>query len=301
MPLSETCLFASVNRLDDPLAVLTTGAPVPTFPVSNLANRSLSRPWRTLGTEFPNPAYRDLGVPRTWMEADLGAQRVVQLVAIQQHNLTQAATWQVQLSNAADFSTLLYDSGRVKAWPLITAFGSLPWGVFAWGGAVAKEDAVFFNINSFALLESPVTARYLRIVLFDFGNPDGFLQVARAYAGPIYQPSLGMELDWSVGWEDPSEATRSLGGSLSFDEREKYRVISFSLGHIPEQEALVNISTFLDRRRGTTGDLLFIPQPKKPGTWAHEAVYARQRRLDPLRMPNVDDRRHRGFELEELR
>lgn len=300
MALSTNCLLG-VNNKVDLASGFTGGSTAVTFPLTNLQRADLSRPWRSAAVTPPSAAGRDVTAGRTWIEIDLGSGQVFQMIALIAHNLTQAATIRVRASDSSTFASDVYDTGAVAAWPTIAGFGSLPWGVFAWGGALAVTDAPYYSISSYLLLPDPVSARHVRIEINDGFNPAGFLQVGRAFVGPIWQPSLNMELDWSIGWEDPSEPSRAIGGWLTFDERPRYRVASFTLGHLPEAEASTNILDYMDRRKGIAGDLIFIPQPTKPETWIHEALYGRQRRLDPLRSPYWDFRRTRGFEIEELR
>lgn len=296
--LNGNMLFAGANRVD--AATVTAGTANASFPASNLKLPELSRPWRSTNVTAPG-AGRDTGAT-TWLECDFGKTYLVQCVALLQHNLSQGAKWRVRLSNDATWAAAdVYDSGLVNAWPAMQGFGTGEWGDFTWGGVVALEDLPLYSMHAFALLPNSVSVRYLRLELSDAGNSKGFLQAARLLASPIWQPTINMDLDWSVGWEDPSVESRALGGVVTFDKRPSYRVAAFSLSHMPEAEAAANVLDYLDRRKGRTGDLLWIPQPLKPDSYVHEAIYGRQRRLDPIRNPYVDSRRARGFELEEMR
>lgn len=300
MALNANVLLAAVNRVDT-AASITVGSYAAAFPPTNLKTANLSRPYRTGFNTPPTTTGRDTIAGRTWLEIDQGAGYVVQMVALLQHTLTNTATYRVRLSTVSDFSTTVYDSGMVDAWPVVDTFGAGEWGVFPWGGQLQVAEVAYYALSSFHVLPTALSARYIRLDLFDGANPAGFLQLGRLFIGPIWQPSINMNLDWSVGWEDPSEVVRSIGGTITVDERPRYRVLSFVLDHLPEAEALVNITDYLDRRKGISGDMVVIPQPLKPDTWAHEALYGRQRRLDALRSPYVDFRRARAFEIEEIR
>lgn len=296
---SDACLFATLNRLDGG-AVSAIGSEVAQLPASNLMQRRLSRAWRTAGMTSPSLSGRDTTSGRTWVELDMGAGYSCQIVALVGHNLLTTAKWRVRLSNSSTFASTVADSGQINVWPTLAGYGGLPWGVFAWGDSLTSAERGDYASLAIYLMDAAVSARYLRIDLFDSGNTDGFLQVGRAWCGPIYQPSLNMDLDWTIGFEDPSEISRGLGGELNVDERPRYRVATCTLGHIPEDEAMFYLFDYMDRRKGISGDMIFIPQPNKPDLYIHEAIYGRQRTLDPLRNPYVDLRRAKGLQVEEL-
>lgn len=259
------------------------------LPVSNLKTQLVSEVWRSLSDD---PAW-------TWFRADFGVARLIDVVALINHNITSAGKWRVRLSNDHNFSTTTYDSGLIDAWPSIGGYGALPWGVFQWGDIISTQDAAYFKISSYCILPENITGRYLRIDISDANNPAGYIQAGRCWAAPAWRPSLDMQYGWSIGWVDPSEVSKSRGGQASIKVLPKYRVLSFELADIPEAEMYPNAFDYIDRRKGISGDILVIPQPSKPELFIHEAIYGRMQSLAPVSNPYFE-RRSKPFIVEEL-
>jgi hypothetical protein len=279
----------AINRVDALHgAVVTAGNTLAGLPPSNLQDRQITKVARLNTVVAAN----------TWWQVDFSLARMIDVVALVSHNLTQTGKWRVRLSNASDMSSPLYDSGTVDAWPAVGGFGSLPWGVFSWGDDIAAYELAFYNASSFAVLPSRLSARYLRVDLTDTTNAAGYLQAGRLVAGPAWFPSLNMLYGWSIQMVDESSADRSLGGQVYVDEKPRYRLIRFQLASIPESEAIAQGFDFLHRRKGVAGDVLLIPQPGRPDLFLHEAVYGRMRTLSPVvnQTPFV---RSLEFEIEE--
>lgn len=275
------------NRADE--AILSTGTEVPTLPVSNLQDRQIVKPWRTETTE----------VAKTWIQADFQTSRITGAVSLVRHNFSQGSQWRILLSDDPGFNTNQYDSGWIDVWPNIEEFGTLPWGVFQWGGLLPEEVATEITLSAYHLLPAPHVARYLWVMVSDQSNPDGYLQAGRLVAGPAYTPSRAMLYGWSIGFEDPSVVSKSRGGQTWIDVQEKFRVLRFTLGNLTEDEVFSNIFDHLLRRKGVSGDVLVIPQRDRSDQYHNQAIYGRMRVLDPITNPfyaSFDT----SFEVEEL-
>lgn len=286
----DNAAFVALNRVDaEHGGVVTAGAALAGLPAANLQDRQISRVARIPSVSSAS----------TWWQVDFGQNRIVDIVALLAHNLTQAATWRVRLSLASDMSSPLYDSGTVDAWPPVGGFGNLPWGVFSWGNELSSNELAFYSGQSFAILPDSVTARYLRVDIVDTSNTAGYIEAGRLVAGPAWFPSRNLLYGWSIGWQDDSTVDKSLGGQTFVDQKPLYRVLRFALTGIEEAELMSNSFDFLQRRKGLSGDLLFIPQPQRPEMLLHEAIYGRLRSMTPVTNPSVGVRAQE-FELEEL-
>lgn len=297
MTVNPNALFVTLNRSDD--GNYTVGSESPSLPIENLQERQLTKVFRTAGVAAPDQSIRDTDPAKTWFEIDLLAVQILDVLALLNHNLTQAGKWRVRLSMVADFSTVVYDTGEIDSWPLVSGFGSLPWGVFNWGDVVQPSEATFYTISSVLVLEQPTSARYIRVDLVNESNPDGFLQAGRFMAGPAYRPSKNIEYGWQIGWKDDSTATKTIGGQTYMESKPRYRVAGFSIANIDETEIYSNVFDFIDRRKGISGEILFIPQPNKPDLFIHEVIYGRMAVLNPITHPDYSGR-SRTFEMEEL-
>lgn len=275
------------NRADE--ALITAGSEEPGLPAANLKDRQIVRPWRTQSVD---PA-------DTWLELDFQANRTVGAVALVRHNFSQGSTWRIRAGDDATFQNVKYDSGQLEVWPDIEEFGTQPWGVFQWGGLLPEEVVETITLSAYHLLPQQTVARYLRIDLVDPANPAGYVQAGRLLAGPYYRPSRHFLYGWSIGYEDPSEVSKSRGGQTWVDVHERFRVLRFSVANLGEREAFDNIFDHLLRRRGVAGDLLVIPQSDKPELFHHQVIYGRLRTLEPI-TNSFFESFETSFEVEEL-
>lgn len=265
--MSNNMIISSTNYSDG--GTLTVDDEVATLPASNLQDQQIVKIWRNTQTSAQ-------------IDVDFGQQRIVDFMALIRHNISQTGTIRWRLSAVSDFSTTVYDSGTIDAWPVVEEFGTLPWGVFQWGGRLNPEVAAEYTISSFDVLTSAVQARYLRIDISDSLNADGYLQAGRLIAGPSYKPSVNYANGVQFEFVDESRVTKSRGGQTFVDEVERYRVMRFELINLPENEMFGNVFNSIDRLRGVSKDILVIPQPAKSSTWITQNIYGRIRQTQPI-------------------
>ena len=279
-------IISSTNYSDDATSI-TADSEVATLPVENLQDRQLVK------------VYRSDGETDVEIDVDFGQGRIIDFVALIRHNISQTGTIRWRLSNVSDFATTQYDSGVIDAWPVVEEFGALPWGVFTWGGFLSIEVAAQYTISSFAVLDSPVQARYLRIDIVDDDNAEGYIEAGRLISGPAYRPSTNYGFGAEIQFVDESRIVKSRGGQTFVDEVERFRRIRFELQNLPEAEIFGNVFNNIDRLRGVAQDILIIPQPDDPNTWPTQNIYGRLVRTEPI-INRTLELYGRTIEVEEL-
>ncbi len=265
--MPSNMIISSTNYSDS--GTLTVDNAVGTLPITNLQDRQIVKIWRNSQTTAQ-------------IDMDFGQGRIVDFVALIKHTISQTGKIRYRLSNVSNFSTTEYDSGLIDAWPIVEEFGTLPWGVFSWGGYLNITIAAQYTISSFNVLTSPVQARYLRIDISDPDNTDGYLQAGRLIAGPAYKPSINYANGVQFEFVDESRITKSRGGQTFVDEVERFRRIRFELINLPENEMFQNVFNAIDRLRGVAQDILVIPQPDEPTTWITQNIYGRIAQTQPI-------------------
>ena len=260
-------IISSTNYSDS--GTITVDNAVGTLPITNLQDRQIVKIWRNTQTTAQ-------------IDIDFGQGRIVDFAALIKHTISQTGKIRWRLSNASDFSSTVYDSGLIDAWPVVEEFGTLPWGVFSWGGYLNITVAAQYTISTFAVLSSPVQARYLRIDISDPDNADGYIQAGRLIAGPAYKPSINYANGVEFEFVDDSRITKSRGGQTFVDEIERFRRIRFELINLPENEMFQNVFNAIDRLRGVAQDILIIPQPDEPTTWITQNIYGRITQTSPI-------------------
>jgi hypothetical protein len=279
-------IISSTNYSDEATSI-SADSEVATLPVENLQDRQLVK------------VYRSDGETDVQIDVDFGQGRIIDFIALVRHNISQTGTIRWRLSNVSNFATTQYDSGEVDAWPIVEEFGTLPWGVFSWGGRINPEVAAQYQISSFAVLDSPVQARYLRINISDDDNAYGYIEAGRLISGPAYRPSTNYGFGVEIQFVDESRIVKSRGGQTFVDEVERFRRIRFELQNLPEAEIFGNVFNNIDRLRGVAKDILVIPQPDDPKTWPTQNIYGRLVSTQPI-INRTLELYGRTIEVEEL-
>jgi hypothetical protein len=279
-------IISSTNYSDEATSI-SADSEVATLPVENLQDRQLVK------------VYRSDGETDVEIDVDFGQGRIIDFIALVRHNISQTGTIRWRLSNVSNFATTQYDSGEVDAWPIVEEFGTLPWGVFSWGGRINPEVAAQYQISSFAVLDSPVQARYLRINISDDDNAYGYIEAGRLISGPAYRPSTNYGFGVEIQFVDDSRIVKSRGGQTFVDEVERFRRIRFELQNLPEAEIFGNVFNNIDRLRGVAKDILVIPQPDDPKTWPTQNIYGRLVSTQPI-INRTLELYGRTIEVEEL-
>lgn len=109
------------------------------------------------------------------------------------------------------------------------------------------------------VLGTPVSGTSVQISISDGTNPDGFLSVALAYVGPLFQPALNLDFQSAPGRMDQTTiaTTRSGAEVVRNDFIRRTYDMSFSALKDVEQTAIFAID--LAGRQGN--NLFFVPDP----------------------------------------
>jgi hypothetical protein len=109
------------------------------------------------------------------------------------------------------------------------------------------------------VLSAPVSGTSLVITISDATNPDGYLNIPLAYAGPLFQPYRNMSYQSSPGRMDQTTVatTRSGGEVIRSDYIRRTYDLSFAGIKDVEQTAMWAID--LAGRQGS--NLFFVPDP----------------------------------------
>ncbi len=263
-------VISTNNYVDDSTSTLTVDSELSGLPKENLKNLQIVKVWRTGA------------VTSAQIDLDLGSSKILDLLAIINHNFTINATIRWRVSSVSDFSSTVYDSGTIAVWQPTENFGASPWGVFNWGSKPTAAQAALYTANTFAFISNALIGRYVRVNISDSTNSDGYLQAGRFIAGPSYQPTINYANGVEFEFIDESRVTKSRGGQTFVDEVAKFRRISFDLINLPESEMFGNIFNNMDRVKGISQDVLVIPQPDITSTWLTQNIYGRIASTSPI-------------------
>lgn len=203
---------------------ITASSEIAARPVTNLLDDHGGNYWQTADA-----------VTDAWFDVDAGEPVTWRAFGIFRTNLTTAATWRITLGSTKGGASI-YDSGTISA------------------GIVAGYNQALHVASADQL------ARWCRVRIIDDDNPDTFLRVGLAFAGPIFRPGINIAYGWSIGRDDRSRMLVSRGGQKWPIDGPSPRIIDFSLEFQTDAEVFDDLLE-LDRLQGITGNVLAIPRP----------------------------------------
>ena len=272
------------NRMTDDGAALSGGSWLTALPLNNLLDRTPSVIARSSNLLAASTQF-DLTLPNA---------RVMKSFSLVNHNLTQGAMWRIKVGTALGASDQ-YDSGWLPVWNLNFDNNLLEWESPSWWAGSYDDDFIGHPFAAIHLAPLNPAGAFLRIEISDTSNPAGYVQIGRLFAGGGISPAYGMGYGMSDSWEDSSVIESSIGGSEYFDERRRGRVVRFELPLIEHSEFRQFYE--LQRRLGTTGEVLYLPDDSDMTACQLTGFVGRVRQLSAIEYPHF---RKQAFELKEL-
>lgn len=275
------------NRIDD--AAVSGGTWVSTLPLANIKSRVLGKVARTtsaataatqfdadlsttsmvvgaLGLQsFGESAFGDAG--GSGFVVSYGAP-AVRIVAAVNHNLTITATARVRGSTVSDFSTTVYDSGWINAWPY----------------AYTAEQREGFTATFVHILSADTSARYWRVEFDDTANPAGYIEVGRVFIGPSWSPAINISFGAELGWNTTTDVQQSASGVEYFYHRAPYRVQNVKMDFLTIDEGMANAFE-IQRLAGIDAEVFWIYDPDDTTHALRRRFLGRLQTLSPVIHP----------------
>ena len=245
------------DRSPSVLPIVSGGSWESTLPLAHLQDRRLSRPARSTNA---------LGAS-TRFDIDLEAVRAVGVLALPKHNLSTSATVTWLGSLTSNFSSLVFNTQPIDAWPA----GTTP------------EDMAGINAAIVTVLPEDKSVRYLRCTISDVNNAAGYVELGRVIVAGAWRPSAFMTVGAKLGLESASERIVSDGGAALYLTKPMRRYWDFSLSLIEEAETFAQ-AWHMMRQLGSVGQLFFVYAPSE--AFLHERSFlCVMRDLSPVEFP----------------
>lgn len=233
-------------------ATLSAGSWRAALPLSNVAT-----------TQYPQVARStNAALASTKFQADFGAARVLRVVALCNHNLSQASVWRVSLGTTAGGSDV-YAGTWMPVWRMSWDNELLQWESPSWWAGTGPDEYTGHPYPALCVLPDWYSARYLTVELDDTSNPDGYVQIGRALACNAFQPACNAAYGIRDGWTDLSTSSRADSGALWVAARRRLRTVQFQLDQLSQAEG--DTLHEMMRSAGTIGEVLYVPLPSDPG------------------------------------
>lgn len=192
-----------------------------------------------------------------WLLADLGALVSLDTVAVMGLTATQ---YRVRLSSSDPTGA----AGDIRD-----------------TGTLSVDQAY---LQAIALLDVPASARYLRVDLTNAGG--AYVEAGRLVAGLRNLFEINFSFDWSIGYVDPSIATKTRGGQTQVSREQSYRQVSLSFDFMRQTDRYGFVEE-ADRLNGIKDDVLLILDEDSTAL-PRDSIWGRVVDLSPVSQPFFD-------------
>lgn len=219
-------------------ATITGGSWNASYPVTNLATRPLDQVARSSNDDAAS----------TKFIVDMGANYSVQGFVLRSTNLSSAATIKLDFGTSSG-GTEGGTSGTVNAWRMSFdgVMRNFPSGTY--------DSIIGYPFDIIYVHSAAMTARYVECEITDTSNPLNYVQAGRVgvFGGLTDYMSVGATIDWN----DLTEVERSLGGSILFQQKRRFRTAEIPLTRLDSTSR----GKLMDARRGAGihDEVLFVP------------------------------------------
>lgn len=117
------------------------------------------------------------------------------------------------------------------------------------------------------------TAQYIKVEIFDRGNPAGFFDIGRLFVSRTWRPTYNYDVDGnSLDFEPVTDQEEGRSGTLFFNARAMRRSFKFGFTYLPDSEfrEIYQIAV----RSGIHNQVMVVPNPGDPSTFLREAFFS---------------------------
>lgn len=245
-----------INEADTATMTVATGDEVPTLPVGNLGVYNNSR------------IFRSLSVDETVIVGTLSNIKLLSAVVLWRHNLTNAATFRLELFGGPDATgELLYDSDDIfaaeqKLWT------EWDWRIEPLIAGVFDDWAIRYAQHWFA----PVICLSFRLTIKDPLNAAGHLDITRLYIGRHFEPTVNFSYGNQLQFGSNESQFRTDDGSLFTQSAPKHRIMKFILDWLTDTDRPALLSAV--RHVGRSKDFYVSLYPEQGGQKEVESSFA---------------------------
>lgn len=237
-------LLGYPNRIDE--ATLAGGSWVSSLPLTALKNRVYAAVARSA----------DLVSTSTQFTITLPKSRVISLIALAAHNLSDVALWRVTVYSDA-FTTVSQQTAWTDVWA-DAPISTLEWeNDNFWTLKISPEELSRYTPLAILLLSQSAFTRWLKIEILDTTNTAGYIQVGRCLVCDSWQPRINMSYGHSLGYETDTTVEKAMDGTEYFNRQRGRRVAKFSLDWLDEDEAMTR-NLGMQRDLGIDGEIVLI-------------------------------------------
>ena len=149
--------------------------------------------------------------------------RPISFVLIYNNNLSLDSTVQVIIATDAAFTNQVYNNTWTGTDP-IYGYGEQFYGLTGYGG----YDDEGFVFPFFAKYFDMVVGQYIKIIISNSSNSDGFIQAGRIACGSYFEPEFNINWGYSLSFEDLSKQTDMRNAGIRTEVLGNRRIMNMS-------------------------------------------------------------------------
>lgn len=201
-------------------------------------------------------------------------------------NCSVEASSQLLIYSDSGFTSLVYDSGVVAAYPDGTIpYGQIPFGAPNWWtGKPLPAEIARFQRNICHVLSNHAYEAYGELRIFDSGNAAGYIEAGRLFVGQAWQPEVNAEYgSVQLRLTPRTRITRARDGTPYWDAERPDFSIPFSLHSLDKDEAMrsLDIQALVDLH----GEVWVSWDPDDVEYAFRRQAFGRLAALDPVEHP----------------
>jgi hypothetical protein len=202
-------------------------------------------------------------------------------------------------AQSIDFISIVAHNGTASATVTIKAGTTSAASDYTSGAlSLLTGDDMGYSLNSFASKFTNQNYRYWKLEFSDVSNPDGFLEMGRVYLSKCFQPNKNAIWGMEEGYRDDSRSARTVSGGISTVPRTPLKTARWQLDFSTSLE-MYNQAREIDRTRGTSKDVIFIPDLDDSNYFQSRFLYGKMTGLTPIISAAFSIYR-KAYELEEI-
>lgn len=202
--------YDNLCRREELPATITAGSSASGAPPERILSEDLTEYWQS--------AY---GVGSTWIEIDLHATELIDLVCLPNTSARPGSTWRVVIAigDTQTPANVTFDSGTVS-------------------GNIIDPYGTFIMFLAAAVLGSRIRI-YVTDPSVNISDPDhNCLEIPRSWIAKAFLPTRNFNLDYQETSEDLSKKSRSEAGSWSINKGPILRGLNLTFSTMPEADRL---------------------------------------------------------------
>ncbi|HNR12066.1 MAG TPA: hypothetical protein PKM59_02000 [Thermodesulfobacteriota bacterium] len=211
------------NLIDDVTATMTFSSEVATLPGTNVLDDQRGKVWETTGCASE------------WVKLVFPGNKYFNAIALAGFNLSASATVTLQANMSDDWTSPAVEE-EFEVWEPVIGFDEGLYGEHGYGGYLTDDEMPKYT-TMVRFLAAAYAYPYIRLLIEDLDNEDGYLDIGRVFIGEAYEPYGYHDWDWKLIAVDPSVVTKSEGGQAYKDIKSPFSLVKLKLQNLTDEEA----------------------------------------------------------------